>query len=190
MSASPRGKVQQQSAGPHFSSSLNRHDVAALGFLIEMQRNAPGIEVTKHRLDTLLDRRMVRAVAGHEFLDNGPQCRGRQSCVRDVHGNRRSQRLTEATVLYRPAIPIRWPAVHTELQVSCLSVWPVIIDYAPASPSTTGFNQIALAESNALTRLIVVAILSRSERKQAGSQVDHEAKQSRHEDERDDRGNQ
>jgi hypothetical protein len=58
--------------------SLHRQDVAGLGRTIEMQLDTASVELTQHHLDTPLDRRMVRAVAGDEFRDNGPQCRGRQ----------------------------------------------------------------------------------------------------------------
>ena len=52
---------------------LHWHDVAGLGFIIEMHLDSTGFEMAQHRLDPPLDRRMVRAVAGDEFLDNGPQ---------------------------------------------------------------------------------------------------------------------
>ena len=56
---------------------LHRQDVAGFGRAVEMQLDTAGVELTHHLLDALLDRRMVRAVASDEFLDNGPQRRGR-----------------------------------------------------------------------------------------------------------------
>jgi hypothetical protein len=38
-----------------------------------MQLDTASVELTQHRLDALFDQRMIRAVAGNEFLDNGPQ---------------------------------------------------------------------------------------------------------------------
>jgi len=66
---------------------LHGQNVASLGFVIEIQRNAPGVEMVKHRLDPSLDRRMVRTVAGDEFLDNGPQRHERQLRVGNAHWN-------------------------------------------------------------------------------------------------------
>ena len=50
-----------------------------------MQFDAAGVELAHDGLDTPSDRRMVRAVAGDEFLDNGSQRRGRQYRVGDLH---------------------------------------------------------------------------------------------------------
>ena len=69
---------------------LHRHDVAGLGFIIEMHLDSTGFEVTQHDLDPPLDRSMVCAVAGDEFLDNGPQRSGRKLCVGDAHGKQLS----------------------------------------------------------------------------------------------------
>ena len=56
---------------------LHRQDVAGFSRAVEVQLDTARVELTHHLLDALLDRRMVRAVAGDEFLDNGPQRRGR-----------------------------------------------------------------------------------------------------------------
>jgi hypothetical protein len=64
-------RIRQPSCWPDLSSALSRHDVAGLGFIIEMQLDSTGFELTQHDLDALLDRSTVRAVAGDEFLDNG-----------------------------------------------------------------------------------------------------------------------
>jgi len=61
-------------------------NVTGLGFLFEMQLGAAGLELTEHQLDATFDRRMVGAVAGDKFLDDGPQCGGRQSSMGDMHG--------------------------------------------------------------------------------------------------------
>jgi len=51
---------------------LHRQDVAGFGLTVEMQLDKPSIELAHHSFDAPLDRRMVRAVAGDEFLDNRP----------------------------------------------------------------------------------------------------------------------
>jgi hypothetical protein len=61
------------------------HDVAGLGFIIEMHFDSTGFEMAQHSLDPSLDRRMVCTVARDEFLDNGPQRSGRKLSVRDAH---------------------------------------------------------------------------------------------------------
>ena len=48
-------------------------DMAGFGLAIEMQLDNAGAELTHHGLDTPLDRRIVRAVPGDEFLDDGSQ---------------------------------------------------------------------------------------------------------------------
>lgn len=55
---------------------VHRHDVAGPGFAVEIQFDTASVELIQHRLDPPLDQRMVRAVAGDKFLDNGPQRRG------------------------------------------------------------------------------------------------------------------
>ncbi|KKM63873.1 hypothetical protein LCGC14_1507050, partial [marine sediment metagenome] len=57
---------------------LHRHNVAGLGIAVTMQFHTASVELTNYHLDSSLNRRMVCAVAGDEFLDNGPQRRGRQ----------------------------------------------------------------------------------------------------------------
>ena len=64
-----------------------RQDIARPGFIIEMQLDAASIELPQHALDSLLDERMIRAVAGDELLDYGSQCYGRQMRVGDVHAS-------------------------------------------------------------------------------------------------------
>lgn len=51
-----------------------------------MQLDTASVELTQYSLNAPLDRRVVRAVAGDEFLDNRPQCRGRKQRGRDAHG--------------------------------------------------------------------------------------------------------
>ena len=84
--------------GPRFVA-LHRHDVAGFSFLIEIQLDLTGFELTQHGLDTPFDRRMVRAVAGDEFLDNRSQRQGRQLPVRDTHVGYLSARIDNRTIL-------------------------------------------------------------------------------------------
>jgi hypothetical protein len=65
---------------------IHGQDSAGFGLAIEMQFDTASVELTHDGLDAPLDRRMVRAVAGDEFLDNGPQRRGRQERGGDAHG--------------------------------------------------------------------------------------------------------
>lgn len=65
---------------------VDRQNVAGLGFLFEMQFDTADIELTKHELDALFDGGIVSAIAGDKFLDNGPQCCGRQLQMGDAHG--------------------------------------------------------------------------------------------------------
>ena len=69
---------------------LHWHDVAGLGFIIEMHLDSTGFEMAQHCLDPPLDGRMVCTVARDEFLDNGAQRSGRKLCVRYVHGKQLS----------------------------------------------------------------------------------------------------
>jgi len=55
----------------------DRHDVAGFGLVIELQFNPTCPKLPQHILDSPLDRRIVRAIASHEFLDHGPECRRR-----------------------------------------------------------------------------------------------------------------
>jgi hypothetical protein len=57
---------------------IHRQYVAGLGCLLKMQFDTADIELMQDQLDALFDGRMVGAIAGDEFLDNVPQCRGRQ----------------------------------------------------------------------------------------------------------------
>ena len=50
-----------------------------------MQFDSAGLKLTQHDFDPPLDRRVVRAVAGDKFLDNGPKRCERQLCVGDAH---------------------------------------------------------------------------------------------------------
>ncbi len=50
-----------------------------------MQFDSASPKLTQHDFDPPLDRRVVRAVAGDEFLDNGPKRCERQLCVGDAH---------------------------------------------------------------------------------------------------------
>lgn len=61
-------------------------NVAGRGVVFEMQLDAADVELTQHPPDALFDERIVGAVAGDEFLDNGPQCRGGQLPMGDAHG--------------------------------------------------------------------------------------------------------
>jgi hypothetical protein len=63
---------------PPFICIANRHDIAGLGPAFEMQLDNAGVELTHLGLDAPLDRGIVRAVAGDEFLDNGTQGSRRQ----------------------------------------------------------------------------------------------------------------
>jgi hypothetical protein len=62
-----------------------RQDVAGRGVGVEMQLDTARLELAHHVCNTLLDRRMIRAVAGDEFLDHSPQRRGRQLRVPQDH---------------------------------------------------------------------------------------------------------
>jgi len=46
---------------------LHGHDVAGLGFIIEMHLDSTGFEMTQHSLDPPLDRRIACTVARHEL---------------------------------------------------------------------------------------------------------------------------
>ena len=56
---------------------LRRQDVAGFGLVVKMEFDTACVELAQYRLDAPLDRRMVRAVAADEFLDNSPQRRAR-----------------------------------------------------------------------------------------------------------------
>ena len=56
------------------------NDVARLGSIIEMQLNAPSVEMPQDFLNASLDRSVDRAIAGDEVLDNGAQRCGRELC--------------------------------------------------------------------------------------------------------------
>ena len=60
---------------------VDRHDVTALGVVIETQFNATRLKLPQHCLDASFDGRMVGAVACDEFLDGGPERRWRQTFV-------------------------------------------------------------------------------------------------------------
>ncbi len=66
-------------------SLLAGQDVAGRGLGVEMQLDTAPMELADHVCNALLDRRMIRAVAGDELLDNGPQHRRRQLSVGDAH---------------------------------------------------------------------------------------------------------
>jgi hypothetical protein len=68
----PLAILVSKSHPPELFAVLHRKDVAAFCFVIEMQFNAAGFQMAQHRLNALFDRRMVRAVASDEFLDDGP----------------------------------------------------------------------------------------------------------------------
>jgi hypothetical protein len=55
-----------------------RHDIAPFGRIVEMQFDNSRVELAHDGLDAPLDRGIVRAVAGDEFLDDGPQGNWRQ----------------------------------------------------------------------------------------------------------------
>ena len=65
---------------------MHGQNVAGLGFLFKMQFDTADIKLTQHQLDALFDERIVGAIAGDKFLDNGSQCRGRQLPMGDAHG--------------------------------------------------------------------------------------------------------
>ena len=60
-------------------------DVAGRGFGVKMQLDSARMELADHVCNALLDRRMIRAVAGDELLDNGPPHRRRPLRVGDAH---------------------------------------------------------------------------------------------------------
>jgi hypothetical protein len=66
---------------------FDRHDVASLGLVIEMQLDSTSFKLPQHILDSLLDGRIVGAVASDEFLDNGTERGWRQFRVWDTHLN-------------------------------------------------------------------------------------------------------
>lgn len=47
--------------------------MTGLGLDIEMQFDPAGVELPQDRFDSLVDGRMVRAVAGDELVDDGSQ---------------------------------------------------------------------------------------------------------------------
>jgi hypothetical protein len=50
-----------------------------------MQFDPTSLKLSEHILDSPLDGRIVCAIASDEFLDNGPERRGRQIRVWDTH---------------------------------------------------------------------------------------------------------
>ncbi len=70
---------------PRIVTVFHSHDVATFGLAIEMQLDSSSLKLPQHILDAPLDARIVRAIAGNEFLDDGPECRGRQFGVWDTH---------------------------------------------------------------------------------------------------------
>ena len=64
---------------------LTGENVAGVGLLFEMQFDIADIKLTQHPLDALFDGRIVGAITRDNFLDNGPQCRGRQSQMGNAH---------------------------------------------------------------------------------------------------------
>ena len=51
---------------------LHRQDIAGFGLAVEMQLDQTSVELPHDLRDSLLDRQMIRAVAGDELLDDGP----------------------------------------------------------------------------------------------------------------------
>jgi hypothetical protein len=64
---------------------VDPHDVAGFSLVIEMKLDTTNFELLQHFLDSLLDGRVIRAVATDELLDNGPERRWRQFRVWDTH---------------------------------------------------------------------------------------------------------
>jgi hypothetical protein len=52
-----------------------------------MQLDSPGAELLQHQLDAPRHDGVVGAIASDKFLDNGPQRRGRQSSMGNLHGH-------------------------------------------------------------------------------------------------------
>lgn len=50
-----------------------------------MQFDISSIELRQYGLDAALNGRMIRAVTSDKLLDNGPEYRGRQKCMRNTH---------------------------------------------------------------------------------------------------------
>ena len=63
----------------------NRHNVASLGLVIEMQLDPTRLKLPEYNFDSLIDGRVVRAVASNKLLNNSPECRKRQFRVWDAH---------------------------------------------------------------------------------------------------------
>ena len=61
------------------------HDVARFSLVIEMKLDPTNFELFQHFLNSLLDGRVIRAVATDEFLDHGPESRWRQFRMWDAH---------------------------------------------------------------------------------------------------------
>jgi hypothetical protein len=60
-------------------------DVANFGRFVEMELGAAGFELTQNSAEARLDGRIVGAIAGYEFFDDGAERRGRQMCVENMH---------------------------------------------------------------------------------------------------------
>ena len=52
------------------STAFDRHDVAGLGLVIEMQLDPTSIKLPQYTLDSPLDRRIIGAIASDEFQNN------------------------------------------------------------------------------------------------------------------------
>jgi hypothetical protein len=64
---------------------IHRQYVARLGFVFKMQFDFADVKLKQHQFDALFDRRMVGAIAGDKFLNNGPECRRRQLQMGNAH---------------------------------------------------------------------------------------------------------
>jgi hypothetical protein len=79
----PREAVRQKSlvisvARGWILTFIHRQYVARLRFVFEMQFDTAGVKLKQHQLDAPFDGRMVGTIARDEFIDNGPECCGRQ----------------------------------------------------------------------------------------------------------------
>lgn len=81
-----------------------------------MQPDLASVQLMQNLLDASLDRRMVHAVPGDEFFDNGPQRPRRQLRVWNVHG----VSLLHHTKLIAMDVPFdvqRWPIQLSEIDL-------------------------------------------------------------------------
>lgn len=78
-------RILQKASGRRRSLGIDRHDIASLGVVIEMQFCTTSLKLSLDTRDALLDSRMVGAVTCDEFLNDRSECRWVQCRIGNVH---------------------------------------------------------------------------------------------------------